>query len=147
MRTGIEVEVSATDRIRLDAIVADRNAPQKHVCRAQIVLLTTDGCGAAEIMRDAGVSKTVVWRWQERAQVPKLFAALSETARLLGSGNYAAELLARARGALERAGFSVDYFALVDGPSLEPLRVARPLARLIAAARLGSVRLIDNVAV
>ena len=31
MRTGIIVEVSATDREQLAAIVADRNAPQKHV--------------------------------------------------------------------------------------------------------------------
>jgi hypothetical protein len=31
MRTGIKVDVSATDRIQLDAIVADRNSPQKHV--------------------------------------------------------------------------------------------------------------------
>ena len=66
MRTGIEVQMSAADRIQLDAIVADRNTPQKHVWRAQIVLLTADGCGTAEIMRVAGVSKTAVWRWQER---------------------------------------------------------------------------------
>src|SRR5271156_6509187 len=66
MRTGIKVEVSATDRIKLDAIVADRNARQKHVWRVRIVLSTADGCGTAEIMRDAGVSKTAVWRWQER---------------------------------------------------------------------------------
>lgn len=32
MRTGIKVEVNATDRIRLAEIVADRNSPQKHVC-------------------------------------------------------------------------------------------------------------------
>ena len=51
MRTGIIVEVSATDRRRLNAIVADRNSPQKHVWRAQIVLLTAQGCGTAEIMR------------------------------------------------------------------------------------------------
>jgi hypothetical protein len=43
MRTGIIVEVSAADREHLAAIVADRNAPQKHVWRAQIVLLTADG--------------------------------------------------------------------------------------------------------
>ena len=51
MRTGIKVRVSAADRVQLDAIVADRNSPQKHVWRAQIVLLTADGCGTAEIMR------------------------------------------------------------------------------------------------
>jgi transposase len=66
MRTGIIIEVSATDRERLAAIVADRNAPQKHVWRAYIVLLTADGCGTAEIMRRAGTGKTAVWRWQER---------------------------------------------------------------------------------
>jgi hypothetical protein len=39
MRTGIKVDVSGTDRNQLEAIVADRNAPQKHVWRARIVLL------------------------------------------------------------------------------------------------------------
>jgi len=66
MRTGISMDVSPADRRRLSAIVADRNSPQKHVWRAQIVLLTADGAGTAEIMREAGVSKTAVWRWQER---------------------------------------------------------------------------------
>src|SRR5690348_2375253 len=51
MRTGVTVELNAQDRQRLVAIVADRNSPQKHVWRAQIVLLTADGCGTAEIMR------------------------------------------------------------------------------------------------
>ena len=50
MRTGITVDVTANDRQRLAAIVADRNSPQKHVWRANIVLLTADGCGTAEIM-------------------------------------------------------------------------------------------------
>jgi transposase len=66
MRTGISTDVSPTDRVRLDAIVADRNSPQKHVWRARIVLLTAAGVGTVEIMRTAGVSKTAVWRWQER---------------------------------------------------------------------------------
>src|SRR5271156_957601 len=66
MRTGIKVAVSSKDLVRLGAIVADRNAPQKHVWRAHIVLLTADGCGTAEIMRRAGTSKTAVWLWQER---------------------------------------------------------------------------------
>jgi transposase len=66
MRRGIEIEVSAADRTRLEAIVADRNSPQKHVWRARIILATGDGCGTAEVMRRAGVSKPCVWRWQER---------------------------------------------------------------------------------
>ena len=66
MRTGIIIEVSAADRCRLEAVVADRNSPQKHVWRAKIVLLTAAGFGTNEIMRQAGVAKTAVWRWQER---------------------------------------------------------------------------------
>ena len=66
MRTGITVEVTPADHQRLAAIVADGNRPQKHVWRAHVVLLTAEGCGTAEIMRRTGLSKTAVWRWQER---------------------------------------------------------------------------------
>src|SRR5215216_6498295 len=66
MREGITVEVSAVDRARLKAVVADRNTRQKHAWRAKIVLATADGHGTAEIMRQSGKSKPCVWRWQER---------------------------------------------------------------------------------
>ena len=66
MREGISIEVSASDRERLAAVMVDRNSPQKHVWRARIILATAEGCGTAEIMRCAGVSKPCVWRWQER---------------------------------------------------------------------------------
>jgi hypothetical protein len=39
MRAGISFTVSLTDRQRLLALIKDRNAPQKHVWRAQIILL------------------------------------------------------------------------------------------------------------
>jgi transposase len=58
--------VSAADRARLEAVVADRNSPQKHVWRARIILATADGLGTNEIMRRTGKSKPCVWRWQER---------------------------------------------------------------------------------
>jgi transposase len=66
MRTGTSIMLQAKDRRRLEAIVRDRNAPQKHVWRAEIVLLTAKGLGTVEIMRRTGKSKTCVWRWQER---------------------------------------------------------------------------------
>jgi transposase len=66
MRAGISIVVSSSDRRRLEAVVKDRNARQKHVWRAEIVLLTGDGVGTVEIMRRTGKSKTCVWRWQER---------------------------------------------------------------------------------
>src|SRR5262245_49745620 len=66
MRAGIVVNVTRADRHRLEAIITDRSAPQKHVWRANIILATADGCGTAEIMRRSGKSKPVVWRWQAR---------------------------------------------------------------------------------
>ena len=66
MREGISIEVSAADLEQLTAVVVDRNSPQKHVWRARIILATAEGCGTAEVMRRAGVSKPCVWRWQER---------------------------------------------------------------------------------
>ena len=66
MRTGISITVTPSDRLRLEALVRDRNAPQKQVWRAEIVLLSADGVGTNEIKRRTGKSKTCVWRWQER---------------------------------------------------------------------------------
>jgi transposase len=66
MRKDVVVDVSPTERARLASVAANRNSPQKHVWRAQIVLLTADGLGTVEIMRRTGKSKTCVWRWQER---------------------------------------------------------------------------------
>ena len=66
MRTGITISLTTEDRGRLAAIVGDRNAAQKHVWRAAIILFSADGLGTHAIMRRAGKSKTCVWRWQER---------------------------------------------------------------------------------
>jgi pantoate--beta-alanine ligase len=83
----------------------------------------------------------------DRAVAPRLFAVLQATAHELATGVQATGRLNSACRALVQAGFQVDYFALVDGPTLQLLATIRRPARLIAAARLGSVRLIDNVAI
>ncbi|MCL2427645.1 MAG: pantoate--beta-alanine ligase [Alphaproteobacteria bacterium] len=84
---------------------------------------------------------------EERSRAPQLYAALTEAAGRLAAGEAASAPLQSARERLRGAGFGTDYLALVDGPTLQPLAEARTGARLIAAARLGSVRLLDNVAV
>ncbi|HVP98783.1 MAG TPA: helix-turn-helix domain-containing protein, partial [Roseiarcus sp.] len=66
MRAGKSLSVSSADIRRLKALVQDCNAPQKHVWRGEIVLLTAEGVGTNAIMRETGKSKTCVWRWQER---------------------------------------------------------------------------------
>jgi Homeodomain-like domain len=84
MREGISIEVSAADCKRLAAVEADRNSPQKHVWRARIILATAAGCGTAEIMRRAGVSKPCVWRWQERFMREGVTGLLREKTRKPG---------------------------------------------------------------
>jgi hypothetical protein len=58
MRPGISVTLIAADRGRLEAIIRNRNAPQKHVWRAEIVLLSADGHSTVKIMPRTGKSKT-----------------------------------------------------------------------------------------
>ena len=66
MAQSVCLVVSAGDRARLEAIVADRNRPQKHVARARLVLLSADRLDVAAIARRAGISRPAVWRWQRR---------------------------------------------------------------------------------
>jgi ATP-dependent protease HslVU (ClpYQ) ATPase subunit len=51
MRTGIAIKITRPDRYRLEAITRDRNT---YVWRANIVLLSADGVGTNEIMRQTG---------------------------------------------------------------------------------------------
>ncbi len=81
MRTGIAVTVSPAIRRRLQALARNRNSPQKHVWRAKIVLLSADGVGTNEIMRQTGTSKTCVWRWQERFMAEGLEGLLRDKTR------------------------------------------------------------------
>ncbi len=79
MRQGITL--SAGDRGRLEAVVADRNSPQKHVWRARIVLLSAEGLGTAAIMRQSGKGKNAVKRWPERYQTEGVAGLLRDKTR------------------------------------------------------------------
>lgn len=73
--------------------------------------------------------------------------ALSGAARDIGNGADVEATLADAKAQLLAAGFTqVDYFALVDAATLEPLATLDRTGRLLAAARIGGTRLIDNIA-
>lgn len=65
-RKTTEIVLSREDRAGLEALVGDGNTAQKIAKRARIVLLTADGRGVMAIMREVDVSKTSVWRWQDR---------------------------------------------------------------------------------
>ena len=60
-----QIVVQRKSRTELERLLADGNTAQKIVKRARIVLMSADGHGVMATMREAGVSKTTVWRWQE----------------------------------------------------------------------------------
>ena len=47
MRTGISFTIAPIDRQRVMALVKDRNTRQKHIWRAEIILLSAEGFGTA----------------------------------------------------------------------------------------------------
>ena len=85
---------------------------------------------------------------EERVTARTLPRALGEAKSSIERGDDVAGALAAAVARLREAGFDpIDYVALVDAVTLEPVeRMAGP-ARLIAAAKLGRTRLIDNLPV
>jgi len=94
MRTGISITVSDEDRQRLKAVVDGRQSAQKHVWRCRIVLMTADGHGTQAIMTGARVSKTCVWRWQERFMTEGVDGLLRDRTRPPGKAPVAAERVA-----------------------------------------------------
>jgi pantoate--beta-alanine ligase len=80
-----------------------------------------------------------------RAAAPALYRALQRISAAVRAGDAAACALQQAERMLVQAGFAIDYLAMVEGESLTKLDAPAPGARLIAAARLGDVRLLDNI--
>ncbi len=82
---------------------------------------------------------------EQRVQAVELSKAMKEGVARLESGESVADVLADIRARLEVAGFGpVDYVELCDAVSLAPVSELKAEARLLAAARLGTTRLIDN---
>ncbi len=85
---------------------------------------------------------------EERSAALALPRALGEAKGAIEGGGDVATVLAAAVARLARAGFDpIDYVALVDAATLEPVETLDRPARLLAAAKLGRTRLIDNIAV
>jgi pantoate--beta-alanine ligase len=94
-------------------------------------------------------SRNVYLAAEERKAALALPRALNKAAREIRAGQDVASVTAAASADILAAGFSrVDYFALADAVTLEVCSRydGRP-ARLLAAAKIGSTRLIDNIAI
>jgi pantoate--beta-alanine ligase len=103
----------------------------------------------APIVRDADglalSSRNAYLTADERARAAHFPRILAETAAAIEAGTAVPDAIARAREELAAAGLPADYLALADADTLEPLN--RPLspARLLAAVRAGTTRLLDNL--
>jgi len=93
-------------------------------------------------------SRNVYLSKSERAAAPALHRVLNEAARRIGAGEPIEATLAQASAELVEAGFVVDYVEARHARTLARVNGRRdgPI-RLLAAARLGATRLIDNLAV
>lgn len=104
------------------------------------------------IVRDADglalSSRNAYLTADERAAALALPTALNKAAEMIRAGNDVAQTLANATADVLAAGFArVDYFALADAVTLEELHhFDGKQARLLAAAKIGKTRLIDNLA-
>lgn len=119
-------------------LVADLNIP------VQVIGCETvrEADGLALSSRNARLSA------QGRALAPALHRAMAQAALAIRAGSAAGPALAQAAAQVLAAGFSaVDYLDLRSADRLEPLVALDRPARLLAAAWLEDVRLIDNIAV
>ncbi|MBL3570575.1 pantoate--beta-alanine ligase [Rhodovulum sulfidophilum] len=93
-------------------------------------------------------SRNALLPGDSRAMAPALYRALEAARQALEAGTGAETTLATARAAIMAAGFAeVEYLELRAAADLAPLEAADVPARLLVAAHLGGVRLIDNIPV
>lgn len=111
----------------------------------------TEIVGAPTLRESDGLamsSRNLYLSADERERAAGLYEALKRCAAALRSGVSIAAVQAAAREALEAGGFMPDYVEARHAETLAPVaRLGDGPIRLLAAARLGMTRLIDNIAV
>lgn len=91
-------------------------------------------------------SRNIYLSPEERQAAPTLNRAMRAAAAAIRSGAPVARTLDEARAAIAAAGFVIDYLEVRDAASLAPVDQPDGRAlRMLAAARLGKTRLIDNI--
>jgi len=91
-------------------------------------------------------SRNVYLSKEERAMAPALYRAMCGAAEDISQGKAVAGPIAHAIAEVEKAGFVVDYIEARHAVTLAPIvSAAEGPVRILAAARLGKTRLIDNI--
>lgn len=94
-------------------------------------------------------SRNVYLSPENRAKAPAIYTELRRCAALFADGDCEADRVAielkSSSETLNHLGFKVDYFSLVDTLDMSPLEVPGKGSSIIAAAKIGTTRLIDNI--
>lgn len=126
------------------AVVAELVKDLKYPIAIVLVDTVREADGLARSSRNTYLTQ------EQRTVAPLLYNTLKELSASLSTAEGASsqeDSLERAKRNLDSAGFVVEYLAVVDAISLEPVLSAKTGDRIIVAARLGATRLIDNLAV
>ncbi|MGZ2412563.1 pantoate--beta-alanine ligase [Sphingomonas sp. F9_3S_D5_B_2] len=135
------------------ALFGEKDFQQLAVIRRMVadLAIPVEIVGCETVREDDGLalsSRNAYLDADERMRAAALFSALETARGAILAGQPVAAALGEGRSSLLVAGFArIDYFALVDAATLEPLDVAAGEMRLIAAATIGTTRLIDNLPV
>jgi len=135
------------------ALFGEKDFQQLAVIRRMVADLTigVEIVGVPTVREPDGLalsSRNAYLSAEDRKRSVALPNALNSAREAIGSGTPVSQALQHAKRALVNAGFlKIDYFALVDAATVEPLEEPRGAMRLIAAATIGTTRLIDNIAV
>lgn len=84
---------------------------------------------------------------EARAIAPTLYEELNNAATLLRLHHAIPTVEKRSIGKLVKKGFEVDYFSVIEAATMQPAAKLQGELRIVAAASVGGVRLIDNIAV
>ncbi len=107
--------------------------------------------GVPTVREDDGLalsSRNAYLTAEQRRTAPRLYAELTRAAESIRAGTSVEAAAFNARQALEDAGFTVDYCEVRNAETLKSVKDQRHESlRILAAARLGDVRLIDNIPV
>lgn len=135
------------------AVFGEKDFQQLAVIRklTRDLLIPIEIIGAPTIRDDDGLAKSSrngYLNAEERAVAPAVYQTLTNVAAQLQQGRTDhAELEREAREALAQAGLRPDYFNIVNSHTLKPATPADQEITLLAAAFLGTTRLIDNLCV
>lgn len=119
----------------VSALVRDLDVP----VTLKLIETVREQSGLAMSSRNRRLSES------DLALAATLYKSLAEASLHISARRSVKSEIENCVNALTSAGFAVDYVALVDPETMRELSIPTPNSRIIAAARLGGVRLLDNL--